>query len=559
MNDLLASLRRTLAQLAESWRALPLGRRLQLTAVGVAALAALGGFVWKMQSVAYRPLYSGLSEAEAGAIVERLAQLETPYRLAAGGTTVLAPEERLDDIRLQLAAEGLPQTGRLGFELFDENSFGATEFAEQINFRRALEGELERTIASLVEVKRARVHISLPRRSVFLSQEEPAKASVVLELRQGHGLGEEKTRSVSYLVSSAVEGLDPEHVVVMDHLGRLFSQRYGAMAGGGVGGELTGAQLEYRRKVEADTVRKIIETLEPYLGPGGVRANAVVDVDWDAGEQTEEVLDPAPVAMSTQKSEERTVDEIPAGAPGTAANLPRAPAAVNEAPRGMSRTQQTTNFQTSRSVTRMSLERGAIERMSIAVLVDHKVVLDEAAVELVREPRQASELETIEELVWAASGALAQRGDTVTVESLPFTMLEAPPQVPGPPPDPADEILSLEWLRRYRLHIGAGVAVLLFLALFAAWYRRRRRIKRIEVERQQALDAERDRLALEAAEKEKEELRILEEERMLKGLKLAPAASSKAQALKKHLDDLAGDDSEMFARLIKTWIHEDDQ
>ncbi len=553
MNELWANLIRLSTQLIELWKGLPPAKRVQLVIVGVVVFAALGGFVWWMQRVAYRPLYTGLSEAEAGAIIERLAQSEIPYRLAGGGTTVLAPEERLDEIRLQLAAEGLPQTGRLGFEIFDENSFGATEFAEQINFRRALEGELERTIASLVEVKSARVHISLPRRSVFLSQERPAKASVVLELRQGHGLGEEKTRSVAYLVASAVEGLDPDRVVVMDHLGRLFSQRYR-----GLGGELTDTQLEYRRKVEAETVRKIVETLEPYLGPGGVRANAVIDVDWDAGEQTEEVLDPAPVALSTQKSEERTVDEIPAGAPGTASNLPREPAAAVDSARGLSRTQETTNFQTSRSVTRMSLERGAVERMSIAVLVDHRVVLDEEARKLVREPREETELETLRELVWAASGAVAERGDTVRVESLPFTMLEEPPRVPEPPPDPADEILSMEWLHKYRLHVGAGAVALVLLSVFVAWFRRRRRLKRIELERKRALEAEQERLELEAAEKQKEEQRKLEEERMLQGLKLAPAANSKTQALKKHLEELAESDGEAFARLLKTWIHEDD-
>jgi flagellar M-ring protein FliF len=522
-------------------------------AVGLLVLSMLSGFVWWMRQVAYRPLYTGLSEAEAGAIVQRLEQMEVPYRLASGGTTILAPDKRLDQIRLQLAAEGMPQTGRLGFELFDQNSFGATEFAEQVNYRRALEGELERTIASLVEVKRARLHISLPRRSVFLSQDQPAKASVVLELRQGHALGEEKTRAVAYLVASAVEGLDPENVVVMDHLGRLFSQRYS-----GLGGELTDAQLEYRRKVENDTVRKILETLEPVLGPGGVRANVVVDVDWDAGEQTEEVLDPAPVALSTQRSEERTVDGVPSGPPGAAANLPREPAAVTEQSRGVSRMQETTNFQTSRTVTRMNLERGALERMSIAVLVDYRVVVNEDERKLVREPRERSELETIRQLVLAASGALLERGDVVTVESLPFTMLEDPPQLPAPPPDPADEFLTLEWVKRYRLHLIASLVAVLMLVGLAGYVRRRRRISRIRIEREQALEAEREKLRIEAAEKKEEEQRRLEEERMLKGLKIGPAANSKTLALKKHLEGLAEEDSEMFARLMKAWIHEDD-
>ena len=553
MNDLFANLRKAAGQLVQFWRGLPPARRAQLAAAGLVVSAAIGGFVWSMQHVAYRPLYTGLSEAEAGAIIERLGQLEASYRLASGGTTVLAPEERLDELRLQLAAEGLPQTGRLGFELFDENSFGATEFAEQVNFRRALEGELERTIGSLVEVKRARVHISLPRRSVFLSQEQPAKASVVLELRQGHGLGEEKTRSISYLVSSAVDGLDPERVVVMDHLGRLFSQRYD-----GVAGELTGAQIEYRRKMEGDAVRKILETLEPYLGPGGVRANVVMDIDWNSGEQTEELLDPSPIAMSTQKSEERTIDEVAGGAPGTPSNLPRDPAAATQAARGLSRTQETTNFETSRTVKRLSIERGNIDRMSVAVLVDYKLAVDEQQAKLVRQPREAAELETIRELVVAAAGAVAERGDTITVESLPFTMLEDPPQLPEAPVSPEDTILSPEWFYKHRLRFVAGALAAVLLGVVAVYWRRRKQRVQMKLERQQALAAERERLQIDAARQREEEQRKLEEERLLQSLKLAPPSNSKTFALKKHLEELAGEDAAMVARLLKAWIHEDD-
>jgi flagellar M-ring protein FliF len=479
--------------------------------------------------------------------------MQAPYRLANGGTSILAPEERLDELRLQLAAEGLPQTGRLGFELFDQTNFGATEFAEQINFRRALEGELERTISSLVEVKRARVHISLARRSVFLSHEQPSKASVVLELRPGQSLSEEKTRSITHLIASAVEDLAPENVVVMDHLGRLFSQRYSSTSG-----ELTDAQIEYRRKLENDAVERILATLEPFLGPGGVRANVMIDVNWNAGEKTEEVLDPAPVALSRQVSEERSSDGVPAGPPGTASNLPRETSTVAVAARGVSRTQETTNYQTSRTVTRTTLERGTVARMSIAVLVDHRVVPDEAARKLVREPRAENELQTIRELVVAAAGAVTTRGDTITVESLPFTMLEDPPQIPAAPPDPADQVFSLEWLERHRLHILAAVVGLLAVAAAIGYYRRRKRLSHVKIERQRALDAERERLRLEAAEKEIEEARRQEEERMLKGLRVAPPANSKASALKKHLESVASEDPETFARLMKAWIHEDD-
>ena len=552
MNEILATAKKYLSQIVELWTSLPPGRRLRLAFTGVVVLAGISLFVWQMNDRAYRPLYTGLSEAEAGAAAQRLQEIGVAYRLASGGTTILVPESELDSLRLQMAAEGLPRTGRLGFEIFDQSSFGATEFAEQVNFRRGLEGELERTITSLVEVKRARVHVSLPKRSVFLDSNEPAKASVVVEQESGRELSKEQTRAISYLVASAVEGLAPDAVVIMDSLGRLFSQRYWQAQ------DLTGKQLEYRRNLEGDTVRKITETLEPHLGPGGMRVNAFIEVDWDAGEQTEEILDPNPVAMSSQLSEEQTADDLTRGAPGTATNLPRQPEDPEDRQTGASRKTETTNYLTSRTVTRLNLERGAVKRMSIAVLVDHRVVLNEAEGVLERVPREAEKLDTIRELIWAASGAVAERGDVVTLSSLPFHMLEEPPRLPAPPPDPADEILSLEWLRRHRLDLIVAVMTLGLVAVVSWFIRTRRRSARIRAERDAAIAAERERQKLEAAREAEHEKRKEEEARMLKGLKVAKVHSSKTQVLKRHLEDMAGDNPEGFARLMKTWIHEDD-
>ncbi|MBI1356852.1 MAG: flagellar M-ring protein FliF [Acidobacteria bacterium] len=553
MGALWENLSRFAAQLAALWRSLPPRRKVAIAAVAALVIALLGGFVWKMNQVAWRPLYAGMTEADAGLTARRLDEMQVPYKLAAGGTTILVPEGRLDDVRLQLAADGLPQSGRLGFELFDENSFGATEFAEQINFRRALEGELERTIARLREVKSARVHISLPQRSVFLDQDRPAKASVVLDLERNQRLGEEQTRAIAALTASAVEGLDPDAVTIMDSTGRLFSQRYLQ------GGELTDQQIEYRRRLEAESVRKIVETLEPRLGPGGVRANVYVDVDWDSGEQTEEILDPDAIAMSVQKSAERSLEVAPAGVPGTPANLPPQPAQpATTAPDGVERTQETTNYQTSRTVTRMSLERGQMKRMSIAVLVDYAQKVDEEARAVVRVPREAAELETIRELVVAAAGAVESRGDRVTVESLPFTMLEPPLEPPAPPPDPADELFSMEWIDRYKLHFALGLVVLILLAVAITAFRRHRKKAKIRAERQRALEAERERKLLEDREVQDALDRKEEEARMLKGLQVAPLPTSKTEILKKHLETVAFEDPERFARLVKAWVHEDD-
>ncbi len=551
MNEFFANLKKLAGQLAAFWESLNARGKAALIGVGLAALGGIGLTVWRANNREYRPLYSELDQAEAGRIVARLQALEVPYKLSAGGGVVLVPAERVDGVRLQLAAEGLPQSGRLGFELFDQSNFGATEFAEQVNFQRALEGELERSVSSLAEVSTARVHLTLPKRSVFLDDEQPAKASVIVGLHPGRELTKDQTRAVSYLVASAVEGLDPSRVVVMDQSGRLFAQRFGSE-------DLSDKQLEFKRSLEQEAVRKIVQTLEPRLGPGGVRANVDVNVDWDAGERTEENIDPAPVVVNQQRMQENADAAVPAGPPGTDSNLPRAPEIATERRQGLTRTSETTNYQSSRTVTHMQIARGGVERMSIAVLVDYRVEVDSAERKFVRQAREPEELTTIRNLVIAAAGARLDRGDTVTVESMPFSMLEALPELPAEAPDPADELFTVEWFKKYRLRFIAGVAGAVLLAAAVAWWRRRRRMATVIEERRKALESERERKLLEEQAQEEQERRKAEEERLLQGLKLSAGQTSKTVVFKKHLEEVAVDNPDRFARLIRAWIHEDD-
>jgi flagellar M-ring protein FliF len=404
----------------------------------------------------------------------------------------------------------------------------------------------------LAEVAQARAHITLPERSVFLENDQPAKASIVVRVEGGHELSKEQTRGISYLVASAVEGLSPDAVVVMDQSGRLFTSRFGGSE------DLNERQLEFRRSVERDAVNRILATLEPRLGPGGVRANVAVEVDWNSGEQTQELVDPNTVLMSRQVTQESALDGLPSGPPGTASNLPRAPAAAEQQRLGTERSSETTNFQASRTVTRRTLERGNIQRMSIAVLVDHQVYLDEAQGKLARRPRDAAELETVRSLVIAASGARLDRGDAVTVESLPFSMLEPGPSVPEPAPDPADELFTMEWFRKYRAPIVLGALGIGLLGGLAMWIKRRRAAAQVRVARQRALEAERERKQLEEAAAEESERRRAEEDRMLKGLKISTEQSGRSVVLKRHLEEVATENPERFARLVRTWIREDD-
>jgi flagellar M-ring protein FliF len=548
---LFAAFQSLFAPLLEYWSGLSRRRKLNLIANTLLILGAVWALRWYLLERAYRPLYTNLSDAEAGAAVERLRQLQVPYRLASNGGTVLVPESRLADVRLQLATEGLPQSGRLGFELFDGANFGATEFAEQVNFRRALEGELERSVLSLAEVERTRVHISLPKRSVFLDYDEPAKASVVMQLRPGAELTKQQTDGITHLVASAVEGLDPQRVVLVDTRGRMLTRSRARETGA------SDEQLEFQRRLEEQIEHKIEATLEPYVGFDKVRANAAAEVNWNGGEQTAEVLDPNTVAMTTQKLEEVSGPATQAGAPGTASNLPRQPLTPLASGLTNSRLTETTNYQTSRTVTRTEIGKGAVTRLSVAVLIDSKVRADQSGNPL-REQRSAEEMQSLRGLAMAAAGISEQRGDRLTIESLPFTIFDPLP-APGAGSDDRSgwERILRDLYERHRYYVLAGAAAAVLLLTALTWLAQRRRAARRLLRRQQA-GAETEHRALTEAESEAQRQQA-EQARLLTGLKTESLQSTKAQVLKKHLEEVARKDTPGFVQLLRSWIHEDEK
>jgi len=553
---LLSALRDFLLQVWDFWSALPFSRKVFLLLLAAAVFGGLWYFRARMVEEAFRPLYTDLTDKEAGAAVAQLQEMQVPYRLAAGGGTILIPKERIPEVRLQLANAGLPQGARLGFELFDEASFGATDFAEQVNFRRALEGELERSVLSLEEVRRVRVHISLPKKSVFLDQDEPAKASVVVELKPGRKLSDEQVQSIAFLTASAVEGLAPDQVVVVDTLGNLLARPTGEQQ------KLTSAQLDFQRRVEEQIARNIRQTVEPLVGFDKLRTSVVADIDWSRGEQTEEILDPNTVTMKTQRAEETSQPVSEAGVPGTPSNLPREAERPRIAARAQSRTTETSEYQTSRTVTRLTLERGAVKRLSVALLVDQKIEYDPETAEPSRIPRSPEEIEAIRELTAAAAGIMPERGDVLNIESLPFTIFEPPPEPPpepAPPPEPTQFEIYLELLQKYRYQFLTALGVVLILAVLLRWWLRRRKIRaRIRAEREAALAEEQARKEIEAAEEEARR-KEAEEAMMLKGLRIEALKSSKGQVMKKHVEEMARKDTQAFVQLLRSWIHEDDR
>jgi flagellar M-ring protein FliF len=303
------------------WTNLSMRHRITIgLAICFAAAAVFGITRWQREHD-FKPLYTGMSPEDAGAVVAKLKESGTEFRISDDGTTVLGPSARQAELRLELASAGIPKTGRIGFELFDQANLGMTDFAEQVNYRRALEGELERSMRSIAQIEQARVHITFPKDSVFLESKTPGKASVLLKLRNQTKLSRQNVSGIAHMVASAVEGLAPEAVSVMDMHATLLNRPKNTQDES----DLSDEGIEYRQKVERDLMAKINTTLEPLLGAERFKAGVSVECDFTSGEQSEETYNPEKSVMtSSQKTEETTTNGAGvAGVPGTASALPR--------------------------------------------------------------------------------------------------------------------------------------------------------------------------------------------------------------------------------------------
>jgi flagellar M-ring protein FliF len=387
---------------------------------------------WQREST-FRPLYTALAPEDASLVIAKIKESSTEYRLSNNGTTISVPEDKVAELRLDLAAAGVPKSGRIGFEIFDKTNFGMTDFAERINYRRAVEGELERSVMAISAVEQARVHISFPQESVFSESRQPAKASVLIKIRLGASLPETAIPAITHLISSAVEGLAPEAVSVLDMRGNLLNR---AKRVDGIETDASEGALEYRHKVEQDLTSKLDATLEPLVGAGRFRASVSAECDLTSGEQSEESFDPTRSAMvSSQKTEDTsTTNRAATGIPGTASNLP------DSAPRpvaggGTSRKTENISYQTSRTVKRTVLPQGSIKRLSVSVLIDHEAHWEGSGANAKRVlvPPSPERLKVIHDLVAATTGFSAERGDQLIVESLPFEStlnLDPPTTIP---------------------------------------------------------------------------------------------------------------------------------
>jgi flagellar M-ring protein FliF len=435
-----------LARLKSLGTALSPGQLASIGAVFLVVVLVVGGSAFWLSSTDYALLFSDMDAESAGDVVSKLKAQKVPFQLDPGGRSIRVPASRVDELRLELAGQGLPTSGRIGFEIFDRTAFGATEFLEQVNYRRALEGEIARTISTLAEVGSARVHVAPAKDSLFGGQEQPAKASVVLKLKNGNRpLSAATVRGITSLVAASIEGLRPEAVVIVDTFGRPLTRPLD-----GDDGPLDGVQMERQQRIERDLTAKVVGLLEPVVGPNRVRVNVSARINPSSQEETEERWDPtAPVVRSRQT----TQDGI-AGMPGTQgvagarSNLPTAPATppaaaaapgAAPAPAAAAATptptltaaagttaahsSDVTNYEISRLTRHTIRPRGDVARLSVAVIVDDEVVVGkDKAGKLTRKakPRQPAELQKIQGLVATAVGIDTTRGDQLTVENVAF-------------------------------------------------------------------------------------------------------------------------------------------
>ncbi|NQZ31489.1 MAG: flagellar M-ring protein FliF [Oceanospirillaceae bacterium] len=397
--------------------------------VGLAASIAIGfAIVLWSKTPDQRVLFSNLSFADANQVIEQLKVYNIPYSFEADGRAILVPEASVSQARLQLAADGISFDRTVGFEILDNtDSLGSSQFMENARYRRGLEGELARTISSLVAVRHARVHLAIPKESVFVRERKKPTASVFVELFSGRRLESDQVSAIANLVASSISSLSEKDVTVVDQRGRMLNgkERNSDLL-------LAGKQLEYSMKIEQNLLESVNNILLPVVGQGRFKAQVSAEIDFTAIEQTEELYNSDLPALRSEQTldESRVGSKLPQGVPGALSNQPPGPSSVPEiangaggsgegATPGSSRKQATKNYELDRSISYTKSQMGQVKRISVAVVIDDlKVPGADGAV--VTRPWAEADIARLRILVQSAVGYSAQRGDQVNVINSPF-------------------------------------------------------------------------------------------------------------------------------------------
>jgi len=449
-----------LKQLRDMWAGMSTAKRLSLVVVMLAVVAGVLGISFISSQKTYTYLFTELSPEDGSAIAAKLKELKVPYRVGPNGTSIEVPEERVHELRLEMAGAGLPRGGGVGFEIFDKSHLGATEFEQRINLRRALEGELARTIATIAAVQAARVHLVMPERSVFAIGKQEASASVVLRLRPGRPFGKGEVGSVVHLVASAVPGLSAERVSVVSAEGLMLHRPVSDGAAGSINSDTEG---DRERSLAAGLEEQAKALLERVVGAGHADVRIGLTLDSAQHDRTEEHYEPSKTALrSEQKTDERATPEGPtvAGVPGAPSNLPDGTAQQTQGPAGVgasARTSWTRNWEVDRVTEHTTTPAGRVSRLSVAILVDGTYPTDPEGKKTFV-PRQRPELDRLAELVKGAVGYTIERGDFLQIECAPFTGLDNGEGL-VPPPDH-------ERQRLIYMLAAAGMLLVLAIAVF---------------------------------------------------------------------------------------------
>jgi len=539
-------------QVKDVWARLNRTQRILLITVPAVILCVLLAFIAWSARPGYDVLYSKMNQKDAADVVTELKKSNVPYQLSETGdkVTILVPTEKVYDTRLSLAGQGLPRGGGVGFELFDQTKFGMTDFTQKVNFKRALEGELQRTIRSLSEVEDARVHIVMPEPELFTDREKATTASVVLTLKADQQLKRDQVRGIVHMVASGVEGLKPEDVNVVDNHGNMLSafiqeeqQDNNSETSGTTltqQAKLTLHQLEVQRNFEKDVERKVNQMLTKVLGNTRIAISVSAELNFDKTETESEVFEPVVdgqgIVRSSQTKKEQYVGDtgmpttLVGGVPGTDSNIPGYQA-VNGGNAQSSREEAITNYEVNRTVKRSQAAPGTPKRVSVSVFVDGL------------QPQQVTSIKTA---VVAAAGLDIGRGDQVAVENMPFDNSEALASLKEN--NMQNQQAFYLTLAKLGLLLLVAVGILLFLRSILKPKKSKEYIEApedLEIPEERPMVPQVEDLI--TPEMTAEELARMESAREAK----------KREAMRKEVFDLANRNPENVAKIIKKWLSEE--
>ncbi len=508
----------------------------------ILSLVAFGSLIFWNNQPDYQVLFSNLSQEDAGEIMTKLKEKKIPYQVSPNGSTIMVPRDQVYDIRLGMASEGLPKGGGVGFEVFDRINLGATDFVQKLNYQRAMQGELSRTIRQIKEIEQARVHIVTPKDSLFVEEQRKPTASVLIKTRSGMTLGNSQVEGIVHLVASAIEGLDPSNITVIDTSGKILSKRSDTSPIG----QLTTSQLEYQRNIEEGLKKKIQGMLEGVLGANKAIARVATEIDFQEVNIIEETYDPKSVIRSEQRGVEKSTTQsggaslkeskgeaqadrkAPRGKTGSASGTPSGPTNASTA----ERQNEVRNYEISKINKQIRNPVGSIKKVSAAVIVDgtYKEVAGTKGTKGKQyAPRPAEEMKNLETIVRRAIGYDEKRGDQVEVMNMPFSLSPMEEEVQG-----AKGFMWKEYLLMFYKPLVSLLLALLFIffvikPLFKRW----------------------------AALPAKSEAPMLPE-----GEQPLPRGGSQLAGVKRPLElrdqtiQLAKEDPTKAAGVLKSWLHE---